>query len=135
MVDQLNNNHPDARFTYINAYGIFQDMITNPSRFGIYLSHTREVFLFNVKETEPDISFVGNVCLFQGSQRQTQGVVESEEMLVRSHVYRDKDHVETEMRTYFGMLFTRPKPQTWLSQGDRTPHNHLQTLTLLISQA
>ncbi|CAN6907978.1 unnamed protein product, partial [Brassica oleracea] len=34
MVDQLNNNHPDARFTYINAYGIFQDMITNPSRFG-----------------------------------------------------------------------------------------------------
>lgn len=135
MVDQLNNNHPDARFTYINAYGIFQDMIANPSRFGIYLSHTREVLLFNVKETELDIGFVGNVCLFQGLRRQTQGVVVSEEMLVRSHVYRDKGHAETETHMCSGTLFTRPKPQTWLSPGDHTRPNRLQTLTLLISRA
>ncbi|CAE5958828.1 unnamed protein product [Arabidopsis arenosa] len=39
LVDQLNNNHPDAKFIYINAYGIFQDMITNPSRFGFRVTN------------------------------------------------------------------------------------------------
>ncbi|XP_022643055.1 GDSL esterase/lipase At5g45670 [Vigna radiata var. radiata] len=34
MVDQLNSQLPNARFTYINVYGIFQDMISNPSSFG-----------------------------------------------------------------------------------------------------
>jgi hypothetical protein len=36
LVDQLNNQLPDARFIYINAYGIFQDIISNPSSFGNY---------------------------------------------------------------------------------------------------
>lgn len=35
MVQQLNNEHSDARFTYINAYGAFQDIIANPSAYGI----------------------------------------------------------------------------------------------------
>ncbi|CAN7034037.1 hypothetical protein IGI04_031902 [Brassica rapa subsp. trilocularis] len=39
LVDQLNNNHPDAKFTYINAYDIFQDMIKNPSRFGFRVTN------------------------------------------------------------------------------------------------
>jgi phospholipase/lecithinase/hemolysin len=39
LVDQLNNNHPDAKFIYINAYGIFQDMITNPARFGFRVTN------------------------------------------------------------------------------------------------
>ncbi|KAL1205164.1 GDSL esterase/lipase [Cardamine amara subsp. amara] len=39
LVDQLNNNHPDAKFIYINAYDIFQDMIKNPSRFGFTVTN------------------------------------------------------------------------------------------------
>ena len=34
LVTQLNGNTPDARFIYINAYGIFQDLITRPAAFG-----------------------------------------------------------------------------------------------------
>lgn len=36
LVDEFNNNLPDARFIYIDAYGIFQDLIQNPSSFGKY---------------------------------------------------------------------------------------------------
>jgi phospholipase/lecithinase/hemolysin len=36
LVDQLNNQFPDARFIYVNVYGIFQDIISNPSAFGNY---------------------------------------------------------------------------------------------------
>jgi len=52
LVDQLNNNHPDAKFIYINAYGIFQDMITNPARFGIYTHKHKCGFLLSMNETE-----------------------------------------------------------------------------------
>ncbi|KAL5772095.1 hypothetical protein ACOSQ2_012019 [Xanthoceras sorbifolium] len=31
LVDQFNNNRSDAKFIYINVYGIFQDLISNPS--------------------------------------------------------------------------------------------------------
>lgn len=34
LVDQFNGNRNDAKFTYINIYGIFQDIINNPSRYG-----------------------------------------------------------------------------------------------------
>ncbi|CAA7014101.1 unnamed protein product [Microthlaspi erraticum] len=34
IVDYFNQNTPDAKFTYINAYGIFQDIVTNPARYG-----------------------------------------------------------------------------------------------------
>ncbi|KAK6123950.1 hypothetical protein DH2020_042295 [Rehmannia glutinosa] len=34
LVDQFNSNSRDARFIYINAYGIFQDLIDRPSAFG-----------------------------------------------------------------------------------------------------
>jgi len=36
LVAQFNGNTPDARFIYINAYGIFQDLITRPAAFGKY---------------------------------------------------------------------------------------------------
>lgn len=44
IVDQFNQNTPDAKFTYINAYGIFQDIITNPARYG-----NRSVFITMIK--------------------------------------------------------------------------------------
>ncbi|KAE8724254.1 GDSL esterase/lipase [Hibiscus syriacus] len=34
LVDQFNNNDSDAKFIYIDVYGIFQDITTNPSAFG-----------------------------------------------------------------------------------------------------
>ena len=34
LVDQFNNDRSDAKFAYINAFGIFQDLINNPSAFG-----------------------------------------------------------------------------------------------------
>lgn len=34
LVDNLNGNTPDAKFIYIDAYGIFQDLIENPAAFG-----------------------------------------------------------------------------------------------------
>lgn len=34
LVDELNQNQPDSRFTYINAYGIFQDLISRPAFYG-----------------------------------------------------------------------------------------------------
>ncbi|XP_052203265.1 GDSL esterase/lipase At5g45670-like [Diospyros lotus] len=34
LVDNLNTNFGDAKFIYINAYGIFQDLINNPRSFG-----------------------------------------------------------------------------------------------------
>lgn len=37
LVNQLNANFPDARFIYVDAYGIFQDMINRPSSFGTYI--------------------------------------------------------------------------------------------------
>lgn len=39
MVQQLNNDHPDAKFTYINAYGVFQDIIANPSAYGFRVTN------------------------------------------------------------------------------------------------
>ncbi|KAK4766880.1 hypothetical protein SAY86_014631 [Trapa natans] len=39
LVDQLNNNFADARFIYINAYGIFQDLIQRPSAFGFTVTN------------------------------------------------------------------------------------------------
>ncbi|KAG6756181.1 hypothetical protein NC652_027747 [Populus alba x Populus x berolinensis] len=40
LVTQLNGNTPDARFIYINAYGIFQDLITRPAAFGFTNTNT-----------------------------------------------------------------------------------------------
>ncbi|CAN8290812.1 unnamed protein product [Cochlearia groenlandica] len=39
MVQQLNNEHSDAKFTYINAYGVFQDIISNPSSYGFRVTN------------------------------------------------------------------------------------------------
>ncbi|KAJ4901548.1 GDSL esterase/lipase [Raphanus sativus] len=39
MVDNFNQNTPDAKFTYINAYGIFQDIVTNPARYGFTVTN------------------------------------------------------------------------------------------------
>ncbi|KAH8494050.1 hypothetical protein H0E87_020711 [Populus deltoides] len=40
LVAQFNGNTPDARFIYINAYGIFQDLITRPAAFGFTNTNT-----------------------------------------------------------------------------------------------
>ncbi|KAK2994587.1 hypothetical protein RJ640_012754 [Escallonia rubra] len=39
LVDDLNNNLPDAKAIFINAYGIFQDIISNPSSFGFSVTN------------------------------------------------------------------------------------------------
>lgn len=39
LVTQLNNELPDARFIYINAYKIFQDIATNPANYGKVFQH------------------------------------------------------------------------------------------------
>ncbi|CAN8303928.1 unnamed protein product [Cochlearia groenlandica] len=39
MVQQLNSEHPDARFTYINPYGVFEDLIANPSAYGFRVTN------------------------------------------------------------------------------------------------
>ncbi|KAG8365581.1 hypothetical protein BUALT_Bualt18G0120300 [Buddleja alternifolia] len=39
LVDDFNNNNQDAKFIYIDAYGIFQDLIDNPSAFGFRVTN------------------------------------------------------------------------------------------------
>ncbi|KAK7412519.1 hypothetical protein VNO78_03983 [Psophocarpus tetragonolobus] len=39
VVDQLNNQLPDARVIYIDVYGIFQDIINNPSSYGFRVTN------------------------------------------------------------------------------------------------
>ncbi|CAK8565216.1 unnamed protein product [Lathyrus sativus] len=39
LVNQLNNELNDARFIYVNVYGIFQDIISNPSSYGISVTN------------------------------------------------------------------------------------------------
>ncbi|XP_047308480.1 GDSL esterase/lipase At5g45670-like [Impatiens glandulifera] len=39
LVDQFNSNTPDAKFTYINGYGIFQSVLTNAASFGISVTN------------------------------------------------------------------------------------------------
>ncbi|XP_019169234.1 PREDICTED: GDSL esterase/lipase At5g45670-like [Ipomoea nil] len=39
LVDSSNGNTPDAKFIYVNAYGIFQDLIDNPSAFGFKVTN------------------------------------------------------------------------------------------------
>ncbi|KAJ9153248.1 hypothetical protein P3X46_026710 [Hevea brasiliensis] len=39
LVDQFNGNTPDAKFIYINAYGIFQDITSNPARYGFRVTN------------------------------------------------------------------------------------------------
>ncbi|KAL3522588.1 hypothetical protein ACH5RR_015422 [Cinchona calisaya] len=39
LVDNFNNQFTDARFIYINAYGIFQDLISSPSSFGLTVTN------------------------------------------------------------------------------------------------
>ncbi|PIN10458.1 Triacylglycerol lipase [Handroanthus impetiginosus] len=39
LVDDFSRNTPDAKFIYINAYGIFQDLIDNPSAFGFKVTN------------------------------------------------------------------------------------------------
>lgn len=45
LVDEFNGNTPDAKFIYINAYDIFQDMLNNPSAFGNLLQTLFLLFL------------------------------------------------------------------------------------------
>ncbi|KAK1554221.1 hypothetical protein Q3G72_009476 [Acer saccharum] len=40
LVDQFNKNRSDAKFIYVNVYGIFQDIITNPSQYGFTVTNT-----------------------------------------------------------------------------------------------
>lgn len=39
LVNQFNGNTPDAKFIYIDAYGVFQDLINNPSAFGFRVTN------------------------------------------------------------------------------------------------
>ncbi|XP_047948732.1 GDSL esterase/lipase At1g29670-like [Salvia hispanica] len=39
LVDTLNRNTPNAKLIYINAYGIFQDLIQSPSSFGFSVTN------------------------------------------------------------------------------------------------
>ncbi|XP_051124996.1 GDSL esterase/lipase At1g29670-like [Andrographis paniculata] len=39
LVDTFNSNSPDAHFIYIDAYGMFQDLIDNPSAFGFRVTN------------------------------------------------------------------------------------------------
>ncbi|MED6133534.1 hypothetical protein PIB30_029228 [Stylosanthes scabra] len=39
LVDQLNNQLPDAKFIYINTYGVFQDIISNPASYGFRVTN------------------------------------------------------------------------------------------------
>ncbi|KAG4977719.1 hypothetical protein AAZX31_13G205200 [Glycine max] len=39
LVDQLNNRIPNARFIYVNVYGIMQNIISNPSSFGVRVTN------------------------------------------------------------------------------------------------
>ncbi|KAK6154881.1 hypothetical protein DH2020_009129 [Rehmannia glutinosa] len=39
LVDDFNKNEQDAKFIYIDAYGIFQDLIDNPSAFGFKVTN------------------------------------------------------------------------------------------------
>ncbi|KAI4295351.1 hypothetical protein L6164_035405 [Bauhinia variegata] len=39
LVDQYNNRLTDARFIYINAYGIFQDILSSPSTYGFRVTN------------------------------------------------------------------------------------------------
>lgn len=39
LVDQFNQNTPDAKYIYINAYGIFQDLISSPASFGFRVTN------------------------------------------------------------------------------------------------
>ncbi|KAK1424879.1 hypothetical protein QVD17_20223 [Tagetes erecta] len=39
LVDTLNRDLPDAKFIYINNYGIFQDFISNPRSFGFTVTN------------------------------------------------------------------------------------------------
>ncbi|KAA8519193.1 hypothetical protein F0562_013449 [Nyssa sinensis] len=39
LVDDFNNNLPGAKFIYINAYGIFQEFIDNPSSYGFTVTN------------------------------------------------------------------------------------------------
>ncbi|XP_075496926.1 LOW QUALITY PROTEIN: GDSL esterase/lipase At1g29660-like [Primulina tabacum] len=39
LVDDFNSNSRDAMFIYINAYGIFQDLINNPAAFGLRVTN------------------------------------------------------------------------------------------------
>lgn len=34
LVSEFNTNFPDARFIYVDAYGMFQDLIDRPASFG-----------------------------------------------------------------------------------------------------
>ncbi|XP_010272684.2 PREDICTED: GDSL esterase/lipase At5g45670-like [Nelumbo nucifera] len=40
LVDDLNSNLDGAHFTYINAYGIFEDMMKNPSAYGFTVTNS-----------------------------------------------------------------------------------------------
>ncbi|KAF8411102.1 hypothetical protein HHK36_003641 [Tetracentron sinense] len=39
LVDDLNNNLADARFIYVNPYGMFQDILANPSSYGFTVTN------------------------------------------------------------------------------------------------
>ncbi|KDP21169.1 hypothetical protein JCGZ_21640 [Jatropha curcas] len=39
LVSQFNSNTPDARFIYVNVYGMFQDITSNPARYGFTVTN------------------------------------------------------------------------------------------------
>ncbi|XP_047948694.1 GDSL esterase/lipase At5g45670-like [Salvia hispanica] len=39
LVDEFNGNTPDARLIYVDAYGVFQDLIDSPSEFGFTVTN------------------------------------------------------------------------------------------------
>lgn len=53
LVDNLNREHPDAKFTYINSFGLFQELKDNAATYGtvhFLITHPNtiyRIFFFN----------------------------------------------------------------------------------------
>lgn len=74
LVNELNQNQPDSRFTYINAYGIFQDVISRPAFYGKILVLSALTFAsFQYVVTVTPVFLVTKYIIFSGFSNTNSG--------------------------------------------------------------
>lgn len=130
LVDQLNNNLADGRFIYVDAYGIFQDLINRPASFGTPSSIALDYLIVRL-ENLFDVGFHGKstgtiICSskfntffplifcakFQVLASRMPGVAVLGGTTAKSRAFPFRPHAKIEMGIYSGTRTTRRRLPT-----------------------
>lgn len=79
LVDTLNKDHPDAKFTYVNSFGMFQELKDKAPALGTYsakflISHLSYIYNTYIDACMYEyVWFKVQICMFSGFKNPTDG--------------------------------------------------------------